>query len=77
MTTFTQATLTSSDLPEPFTNRLRLGVAAYLARFKGPSRERTCPISSSAGAGVQQAEAERPDIAAGSVRLRRSRNDRY
>jgi hypothetical protein len=35
MTTFTQLTLTSSDPPEPFTDRLRLAVAAYLARFKG------------------------------------------
>jgi len=34
-------TLTSSDPPEPFTDRLRLAVAAYLARFKGPSREHT------------------------------------
>ena len=41
MTTFTQLTLTSSDPPEPFTDRLRLAVAAYLARFKGSSREHT------------------------------------
>jgi hypothetical protein len=27
--------------PEPFTDRLRLAVAAYLARFKGSSREHT------------------------------------
>jgi hypothetical protein len=41
MTTFTQLALTSSDPPEPFTDRLRLAVAAYLARFKGTSREHT------------------------------------
>jgi integrase/recombinase XerD len=41
MTTFTQLALTSSDPPEPFTDRLRLVVAAYLARFKGSSREHT------------------------------------
>ena len=39
MTTFTQLTLTSSD--PPFTDRLRLAAAAYLARFKGSSREHT------------------------------------
>jgi hypothetical protein len=41
MTTFTQLTLTSSAPPEPFTDRLHLAVAAYLARFKGTSREHT------------------------------------
>jgi integrase/recombinase XerD len=41
MTTFTQLTLTSSDPPGPFTDRLRLAVAAYFARFKGSSREHT------------------------------------
>src|SRR5581483_481134 len=41
MTTFTQLALTSSDPPEPFTDPLRLAVVAYLARFKGSSREHT------------------------------------
>ena len=41
MTTFTQLTPAPSDPPEPFTDRLRLAVAAYLARFKGSSRNRT------------------------------------
>jgi site-specific recombinase XerD len=41
MTSFTQLTPAPSDLPEPFTDRLRLAVAAYLARFKGSSREHT------------------------------------
>jgi len=31
----------SSDPPEPFTDQLRLAVAAYLARFTGSSREHT------------------------------------
>ena len=30
-----------SDHPAPFTDQLRLAVAAYLARFKGSSRKRT------------------------------------
>ena len=41
MTTFTQPTPAPSDPAEPFTGRLRLAVAAYLARFKGTSREHT------------------------------------
>ena len=41
MTTFTQLTPASSHPPEPFTDQLRLAVAAYLARFKGSSREHT------------------------------------
>jgi hypothetical protein len=37
------AELTSvpSDPPVPFTDQLRLAVAAYLTRFKGSSREHT------------------------------------
>jgi len=41
MTTFTRLAPASSDPPEPFTDQLRLAVAAYLARFKGSSREHT------------------------------------
>jgi len=41
MTIFTQLAPAPSDPPEPFTDRLRLAVAAYLARFKGSSREHT------------------------------------
>ena len=37
----TELTSASSRLPAPFTDRLRLAVAAYLARFKGSSREHT------------------------------------
>jgi hypothetical protein len=39
--TFTELTPASSELPEPFTDRLRLAVAAHLARFKGCSRAHT------------------------------------
>ena len=41
MMTFTELAPAASELPEPFTDRLRLAVAAYLARFKGSSREHT------------------------------------
>ena len=41
MTTFTQLTSALSHPPEPFTDQPRLAVAAYLARFKGSSREHT------------------------------------
>jgi hypothetical protein len=41
MTDFTELASAPSDPPEPFTDRLRLAVAAYLARFKGSSREHT------------------------------------
>ena len=38
---FTELAPAASELPEPFTGRLRLAVAAYLARFKGSSRAPT------------------------------------
>ena len=41
MTTFTQLAPAPYDPPEPFTDRLRLAVAACLTRFKGSSREHT------------------------------------
>ena len=46
MMTFTELAPAASDPPEPFTDRLRLAVAAYLARFKGSSRGRraVCPL---------------------------------
>jgi hypothetical protein len=40
MMTFTGLALGHCDPSGPFTSRLRLAVAAYLARFKGSSRER-------------------------------------
>jgi len=39
--TFTELAAVPSGPPAPFTDRLRLAVAAYLARFKGSSREHT------------------------------------
>jgi hypothetical protein len=39
--TLTELVPAPSDPPEPFTDRLRLAVAAYLARFKGSSRAHT------------------------------------
>jgi len=39
MMTFTELARGPSDPAAPFTDRLRLAVAAYLARFKGSSRE--------------------------------------
>ena len=42
MTNFTELASAPSDYrPGPFTDQLRLAVAAYLARFKGSSREHT------------------------------------
>jgi integrase/recombinase XerD len=41
MRTFTELTSAPCRLPAPFTDQLRLAVAAYLARFKGSSREHT------------------------------------
>lgn len=41
MMTFSDLASVPSDPPAPFTDRLRLAVAAYLARFKGSSREHT------------------------------------
>jgi integrase/recombinase XerD len=39
MMSFTDLASAPTDPPEPFTDRLRLAVAAYLARFKGSSRK--------------------------------------
>ena len=41
MTNFTQLPSVPSDHLVPFTDQLRLAGAAYLARFKGSSREST------------------------------------
>jgi integrase/recombinase XerD len=41
MRTFTDLPSVPSDHPVPFTDQLRLAVAAYLARFKGASRYHT------------------------------------
>ena len=41
MMTFTELASVPSDPMAPFTDRLRLAIAAYLARFKGSSRQHT------------------------------------
>jgi hypothetical protein len=41
MTSFTDLASVPGNSPEPFDDRLRLEVAAYLARLKGSSREHT------------------------------------
>ena len=41
MMTFTGLASVASDPAAPFTDQLRLAVAAHLARFKGTSREHT------------------------------------
>ena len=67
MTTFTQLTSASSHPSEPFTDQLRLAVAAYLARFKGSSREHTepdlrCYLSWCTEQGLDPLTAQRPHL---------------
>jgi hypothetical protein len=60
MITFTELASAAGDPPpEPFTGRLRMAVAAYLARFKGSSRAHTesdlrCYLSWCAGRGLDR-----------------------
>ena len=56
-----------SDHPVPFTDQLRLAVAAYLARFKGSSREHTesdlrCYLAWCAERGLDPLAARRPHL---------------
>jgi integrase/recombinase XerD len=56
-----------SDHPVPFTDQLRLAVAAYLARFQGSSRYHTesdlrCYLAWCAGRGVDPLAARRPHL---------------
>ena len=67
MTTFTQLTSAPSHPAEPFTDHLRLAVAAYLARFKGSSREHTesdlrCYLAWCAERGLDPLAAQRPHL---------------
>ena len=67
MTTFTQLIRTPSDPPEPFTDQLRLAVAACLARFTGSSREHTesdlrCYLAWCAERGGDPLAAQRPHL---------------
>ena len=59
--------LVPSDPPAPFNGRLRLAVAACLARFTGISRNRTgsglrCYLSWCAGHGLDPLAAQRPHL---------------
>src|SRR3984957_6759315 len=67
MKTFTELAPAASDPPEPFTGRLRLAVAASLARFKGSSRAHTesdlrCYLSWCAERGLDPLAAQRPHL---------------
>ena len=67
MTNFTDLASVPSDRPAPFTDHLRLAVAAYLARFKGSSREHTesdlrCYLTWCAGRGLDPLAARRPHL---------------
>jgi integrase/recombinase XerD len=67
MMTFTELAPSASELPEPFTGRLRLAVAAYLARFKGSSRAHTesdlrCYLAWCAERGLDPLAARRPHL---------------
>ena len=64
---FTGLTPVSSDPLVPFTDQLRLAVAAYLARFKGSSRDHTesdlrCYLAWCAGHGLDPLAARRPHL---------------
>ena len=67
MTNFTELASVPSDRPAPFTDQLRLAAAAYLARFKGSSREHTqsdlrCYLTWCAGRGLDPLAARRPHL---------------
>jgi integrase/recombinase XerD len=67
MMTFTELACAPPDALGPFTDRLRLAVAAYLARFKGSSREHTesdlrCYLAWCAGQGLDPLAAQRPHL---------------
>src|SRR6476469_10886076 len=67
MMTFTELASVPSDPMAPFTDRLRLAVAAYLARFKGTSRQHTesdlrCYLAWCAEHGLDPLAAQRPHL---------------
>ncbi len=67
MMNFTNLPSVPSDHPVPFTDQLRLAVAAYLARFKGASRYHTesdlrCYLSWCAEHGLDPLAARRPHL---------------
>ena len=67
MTNFTEVASVSSGRPGAVTDQLRLAVAAYLARFKGSSREHTesdlrCYLTWCAERGLDPLAARRPHL---------------
>ena len=67
MMTFTELTSVPSESSEPSTGRLRLALAAYLARFKGSSREHTesdlrCYMAWCTERGLDPLAAQRPHL---------------
>jgi site-specific recombinase XerD len=67
MMNFTELASVPSDRLAPFTDQLRLAVAAYLARFKGSSREHTesdlrCYLAWCAERGLDSLAARRPHL---------------
>jgi site-specific recombinase XerD len=67
MTNFTELASVPSDRPAPFTDQLRLAVAAYLSRFKGSSRDHTasdlrCFLTWCAERGLDPLTARRPHL---------------
>ena len=67
MMNFAELIPVPSDPPAPFTDQLRLAVAAYLARFKGSSREHTdsdlrCFLAWCAERGLDPLAARRPHL---------------
>jgi integrase/recombinase XerD len=62
MMTSTELALVPSDPAAPFTDRLRLAVAAYLARFKGSSREHAHYLVWCAERGLDPLAAQRPHL---------------
>jgi hypothetical protein len=67
MMTFTELASVPSDPMAPFTDQLRLAVAAYLARFKGSSRDHTesdlrCYLTWCAERGLDPLAAKRPHL---------------
>jgi len=67
MTNFTRLAPVPCDPAAPFTAQLRLAVAAYLARFKGSSREHTesdlrCYLTWCVEGGLDPLAAQRPHL---------------
>jgi integrase/recombinase XerD len=67
MMTFTELASAPPDPPAPFSDKLRLAVGAYLARFKGSSREHTesdlrCYLTWCAEHGLDPLAAQRPHL---------------